>query len=339
MDSSVKQRLKRILKHILPQPVVSLGKSLLKGSRRIQNVESGSQRISPFTTIIEVYQGSLWSESTARLCLFAGFQSDGSIPDETIHHIQELRSCGFEVIYTATSPFFKEESLRKAAQLCKAVIHRQNIGHDFASWKAGLDYARSKGIEFDRLILTNDSIFGPFFPLAPVVTRLEKLEADLCGLNDSTERAPHLQSFFLYFKQPALNSQAFNEFWNGVECLTDKDLIIDRYEIGLSTALSAKGLSLAALYPYDTVIAAARKMGDAFQYRELLGQQPLNTSLFCWDLLIKVFGYPYLKTELLRLNRLQSRTIQNWPELVGNAFPDLVLAVKERESKWKQQNL
>lgn len=338
MRNLARKRLKQILKVVLPKPVIKLGKRMLGQPNVNRNSGIAGPRIEPASTTIRVYDQGTQSERNGRLCLFAGFQSDGSIPAETLHHIRELRSCGFEVIYIATSPFFQDESLRKASQLCKAVIHRQNIGHDFASWKAGLDYARSKGFQITRLILTNDSIFGPFSPLAPVLGRMEQLDGDLCGLNDSIERAPHIQSFFLYFKQSALNSEAFREFWNGVECLTDKDLIIDRYEIGLSTALRAKGLSLAALYPYDTVIAAAKRMGSAFQYHQLLNEQPLNTTLFCWDLLIQEFGYPYLKTELLRLNRLKSQSIESWPSLVGNAFPDLVLAVKERENSWKQQN-
>jgi hypothetical protein len=41
--------------------------------------------------------------------------------------------------------------------------------------------------------------------------------------------------------------------------------------------------------------------------------------LFFWERLIEKFGYPFLKTEILKINRFHSPNAQHWREIVAAA--------------------
>ena len=261
-----------------------------------------------------------------KICLFAHFDPQGRIDPYVRHYLRALADLGFDIVLVSAAPSLHQADLEAARPLCRSVIRRENAGFDFGSWKAATE-ALPDVWDYDRVLLANDSVFGPFSELEPVLGRMESAPELVCGLNDSHEIAHHLQSFFLYFKRPVFAHPAFRGYWEELRPSEDKDFVIVNYEVGLSRRLAEHGVAWRAAFPYDEVRRRAEAMGPRFQYQAELAS-PLNATLFMWDILLADFGYPFIKTEVLKTNRFASRAVASWQRLLP---PSAAAAVADVE--------
>ena len=134
----------------------------------------------------------------------------------------------------------------------------RNHGFDFGMWhrylKLKVSNPAASGAQesmgnLDRLLVLNDSIvyfqnnFEKFFAEA------EKSSADVVSLTSNNEICPHLQSFFLYMKQPALGAFFMHLF----ETPEQEDFMstVRRMEIGLSEKFMEAEVRMEALYPTE----------------------------------------------------------------------------------------
>src|SRR5438045_8800342 len=87
---------------------------------------------------------------------------------------------------------------------------------------------------YKEVLMANDSVFGPLYDLGPIISTMNK-RFDIWGMTDSYEINYHLQSYFLYFNEPAIKSETWLDFWQRMDFtgLSNWDIIV-KYEIGLS---------------------------------------------------------------------------------------------------------
>jgi hypothetical protein len=275
----------------------------------------------------------LWDGTPARadrsLCFFAHWDPDGELDDYVLHSIEAWRAVGFDVVLISTSAELTPQAIERARACCSHVIWRQNVGLDFASWKAGFDRVVPVRGEPVRMVLTNDSVFGPFKPLGPLVEKANPHA--LTGLTDSFEHGHHLQSYCLLLGEPLLASRAFRTFWKGIRLLSDKDTIIQWYELGFSRSMRSGGQPVTPLFAFKDVVEKARR-NSSFQFAQIPNRW-LNPTLHLWDVLIEDFDFPFLKTELLKRNRIASPRLQRWSELVPPAQRELVTAIERHVAR------
>lgn len=166
------------------------------------------------------------------------------------------------------------------------VITRPNEGYDFFSYKRGIE-ALGALAAIDSLTVLNNS----FVCLDPArLTRRffarSRAQIDVLGLTANFEGAPHLQSYWVSFEsRRALDSPAFARWWSEMQPVSDRDLVIARYELGMSQALKAAGLTLASAFT-----APGAQPGVAHR----------NPTHIFWESLMEEFAI--LKLELLRAN-------------------------------------
>ena len=280
--------------------------------RRLESVDLNS-------TILSRHPADLPARQSKKLCLFAHYDPSGKIANYVMDHCAALKSNGYDIILISTSPSLENSEIERGSQLIRRIIHRRNAGYDFVSWRIGMT-STDDFSQYDELLLTNDSIFGPFSDLSNIFAKIEASSYLVSGLTDNWEKCYHLQSFFIHFKKPAIHSDTFKRFWDNVRMRADKETIIISYEVGLSQAFIRDGYSLNALFPFHEVRDKCIAMGDKFQYRDRILRQPVNSTIFMWDILLKDFGFPYIKTELLKINRFQSMTIPQWRNLIPEDF-------------------
>jgi lipopolysaccharide biosynthesis protein len=279
------------------------------------------------TTLSDV-PGLAPGQGCGRLCLFAHFDPQGTVDPYVQCHLASLRAAGFDVVFVTTSPEFGRAASEDAARHTVRVVHRQNVGLDFGSWKAGLGDSGPVGVR--QVVLANDSVYGPFRGIERELSTMGR-RFDLWGFTSSVERGFHVQSYFLVFEEPALAYLA--TFLEQVEYHTDKQSIIDLYEVGASSGARRAGLRVGAVVHPDALRRALEARG------RLPNSAPyaLNPSLFAWDVLIEEFGFPFLKTQLLRRDRFAALAVERWPQLVGRLGggydPDLVARHLERLAK------
>jgi Lipopolysaccharide biosynthesis protein len=233
-----------------------------------------------------------------RLALYAHYSTIGGLARYVDFYLRKLRELGFDICFISNSPIPPQRE-QDIHEMCERVIQRENFGYDFAMWQRAIfDYDLSK---YDELLLTNSSIVGPFNKLDQLWQYPAAKESDFWGLTDNDELGSHLQSYFLVFRRPALEHPCFLEFWRSVLPFKDKQIVIQSYEIGLTSWLEQHGLKWKAIFPQEEIQAmllerrsAARRLVHQIRPREL----PKNTSMRLADLLLER-GMPFLKTKLL----------------------------------------
>jgi len=219
------------------------------------------------------------------VCLFAHFDQDDKIDDYVLWYLRNISDLNFSIVFISAARLSSSDVERLGAYCCDVIL-RENGGLDFGSWSAG--FAKHGSAIDGRLLLANDSVYGPIGSLAAAVGRLTRERADYYGLVESVEVAPHLQSWFLLFEPWVVKNEEFAAILAQPFSSMTRRQIVRNGEVGLSRRLGKAGFRYEALHRYDDTGLPRRY--DA------------NHMLVLWRELLLAEGIPFLKIELLRDN-------------------------------------
>ena len=186
-----------------------------------------------------------------RTAVFATFSTDGRIPERDLFYLRALREVCDNIVVSVSSPLFPGEE-SKLAGVASALLCRCHGGYDFGSWRNGMRFARGQGwLEPDacrELVFANGSCYAPLRPFSGMFRAMDRRRADFWGItfNAQRTREPHLQSFFLVFRRPVLDSGALDDFFNERPSRATRDEAIDLFELQLTAHLRRRGLVPAA---------------------------------------------------------------------------------------------
>jgi hypothetical protein len=252
--------------------------------------------------------------SARRVCFFAHYHPHGLVADHVLYYLGKLADAGFSVVVLSTATLVETEKSKLEAA-SKVLVMRENHGLDFGGWIEAVAHYFPLTAEF--LLLANDSVYGPLSDLGDFIERLTSIPADFYGVIESYEISRHFQSWFLLLRPSAYRSSAFRDLMSKpIGPTLSKRNIIDKYEIGFSNCLEAEGLSGHAAWSaaYSGRIARER------------GYNPMH---MLWRRMIKNYGIPFLKIELLRDNPLHVADFDRWEELVRVCSPELLSSIRE----------
>jgi len=246
------------------------------------------------------------------VCLFSSFSFTGIVEEYVYFYLNQLRRAGFSIMFISTSEL-SASCVERLSLHCFMIIERENKCPDFGSWKIGLSLLDwGKGL--DAVLLVNDSVFGPFHDLGPIITTM-KAKYDVWGMTKNLEQDLHIQSYFIYFNRTVLTNDVFSGFWKNINLDATKKEVIDQYEVGLSKLLRKNNFKLGAYVEIDTLNQQAPHV--------YIGTNP---SLVFWKTLIAKYAFPFLKRELL-IKPYISRTywiynlyihLGGWKKLIEN---------------------
>lgn len=326
----------RPLKFAVLRLVNAIGR--LSGSRsQVRSVSSGEGDLS----------------AARRVAVFVHFEQKGLVFEYVIAHLKGLRAAGYEVVFVSSSPKLPEQQKQKVLPYCALVLHRRNRGYDFGSYRDAILHLGNLN-RLDSLILCNDSVYGPFQDLAPLLNRCDPEVADIWGLTDSWDKSFHLQSYFLLFHKAALRNKAFEKRWHRYVHIDDKEWVVLKHEVGLTRDMIEAGLRCRAVWRYSDMIDAfvddleenpqLLESSSILPYhREILvnmlnyahNSVPMNINHFFWDRLL-LDGYPYLKRDLLTANPMRLPKTYRWRSLlktVSEYDPELIVGHMEATLK------
>jgi lipopolysaccharide biosynthesis protein len=161
------------------------------------------------------------------------------------------------------------------------VLRRANARYDFGSW-ASVMAAVPEVLDSPTVLLTNDSLVGPFSSMRHVLDSAAGSHADVWGAIRSEQFQPHLQSYMIAFRGGILREPTLRRFWSRLPDVTDKLEIVRRYELGLSTLFWTEG--------YST---------EAFIEGREFARWWENPTIMHWNALLDL-GFPFVKRQLLR---------------------------------------
>ena len=272
--------------------------------------------------------------------VFVHFDPDGALAESTRTFLRSLAEAGLPVAFVTNSGRLTEAARGFLTTHCAAILIRRNIGYDFGAWRDALDTLGVPRAETRAIYMMNDSMFGPFADLRPLLSAIDFSQADLWGATESWQHRYHLQSFFLACGPRVIRSTAWKRFWRSVRPIPCKDWVIRHCEIGFTRALTRAEIRTKALYPLArlldpaeearlaSVVAADKAAGGqddrlrrAAEHAERIlralrrERVGLNPSVDLWRQLLRA-GYPFLKRELLMRNPSHVPDVGDWEEEV-----------------------
>ncbi|GBQ30533.1 hypothetical protein HLH34_15695 [Gluconacetobacter azotocaptans] len=239
---------------------------------------------------------------TRIVCLFAQYDPAGRLAPHVRHYLTELAACGMTIHLALSGTATTDaETARFCARHGIAAHPRPNDGLDFGAWQDLLAAGCAEGA--DRIVLANDSVFGPLRPLAPILRAMMDRPADVWGLVESHSVAWHLQSWFLCFTAQALDHPAIRRVLAQPFALMSKPEIVLHGEVGLGLAIRSVGLRAVAAWP-------DRRTG----LRRLVPTNPMHAD---WLSVARSDKVPFIKVELLRDNPSGIFWTGRWRALVA----------------------
>lgn len=252
-----------------------------------------------------------------RAVVFAHYDKDSIIDDYVIYYLKELKKISDTIVFVSCCNLADKE-IEKLNGIASHVITQIHDEYDFGSYKRGFLYLQDKLNEFDELIFANDSCYGPLYPLEKVFSKMENENSDFWGITKNNfgykknlkhffVKRPHVQSYFIVFKQKIFMQDFFADFMQSIKHLQTKKEIISKYEIGLTELLKEKG------FKFKTFINAYENIN--------------NITILKWRQIIEKYQMPFIKCSLPRLVNRNSTTVEGWEKIVkqaGNYPIDLI---------------
>jgi hypothetical protein len=279
-----------------------------------------------------------------KVALFVHFDAAGRVAPAARDFIASLAEAGLDVVFVTNSEHILDEARAFLERHCAAILIRRNIGYDFGAWRDALDTLGLPRAETRSIFLVNDSVYGPFADLKPLLAAIDFERADLWGATESWQHRYHLQSFFLGCGETVIRGRAWRSFWRSVRPVPCKDWVIRHCEIGFTSAMARGGARCAAIFPSASLLDEreierleriideddiwrgqdSRLRAEAIHARHILrctrrSRNMLNPSVDLWRQLIQA-GYPFLKRELLLRNPTRVADVFAWEEVVSESL-------------------
>jgi hypothetical protein len=285
---------------------------------------------------------------TRRLAILAHFNALGELAPHVRRQLDMLAKSFDRVIVSSTSGFTPTARAEVTARA--ELVERSNLGQDFGSWHEVLE-THALGRDYDELLITNDSYVSATDDLEPVIAEMGRRPVEAWGLTKTWRHAEHIQSYFVFFSQPVLRSQAFTRFWSDFRPARDRTSAIMTQEIGLSRTLREAGFALGSYF--EPTVAERRLanrrgvhwlirrrrafpsrfhgFGDHFRIRH--ANDPMESNNLNWatdfaDFVFDRARYPVVKFDTLRYDPhwLGSERLLS---LCEDTFPEAFAGVRE----------
>jgi hypothetical protein len=215
-----------------------------------------------------------------RVAVMASYAPTPRVTRSVEEFITQLADAGYQVLLVRASEDPSPLKWHASPPPPAIVLRRPNIGYDFGSWAAVLN-TLPKLRRAGRVLLVNDSLVGPFGPIAPLLEHFESSMADAWGAVTNPQVMSHLQSFFLGFHGGILDDPPLREFWRSIRPQVERMDYVMKYELGLNRALWSESYATQSANPYGS-----------------LGLPKVNPTLDQWQELL-VRGFPFVKRALL----------------------------------------
>lgn len=180
-----------------------------------------------------------------RLFLFAGYDKDGVIDITLMHYLRSLSALGDIILVMDNDLSASEKNKLKAVPNLLYASASPHGEYDFGSYKRAYNWAHKKKIlsKYDWVYLVNDSVYGPLSDISGILNDLESRGVDLTGMIDFINMPTPLQvqSWFVGLSRRVATADFLCDFMNSVCAQGTKQLVVLKYEVGLSQIILQHG--------------------------------------------------------------------------------------------------
>lgn len=259
-----------------------------------------------------------------RCLVYAHWDPDGVVDPHIIYSLRQYREAVDHIVFVSTNYEIQNPSLDA---LVDRLIVRENIGFDFESWRIAL--TQLEITEWDQLIFTNSSIYGPVWPIQKALRHSEAYDAGLWGMTISRQHSVHLQSYFMAMTREFLTSELGSGLWRGVVPFRAKLAAIEAYELVWMQTCTGAGVQVNAIFDarhfpsvrlseqLANVIRWPLRLEQTRRYRRAARDSSSNPTHLHWKTLLEC-GVPFVKVDLFTSNPYGIRLSRVFRWLEGN---------------------
>ena len=119
---------------------------------------------------------------TKRFSMYCFYDKDGIVGEYVFYYLKALKEVS-EFLYVIVNGCINENDRTKLLTIANRVDIRENYGYDAYAYKHALNECKNILPEYDELILSNNSFYGPLYPLTNMFECMEN--RDKRSSNDS----------------------------------------------------------------------------------------------------------------------------------------------------------
>ncbi|MDL9980314.1 rhamnan synthesis F family protein [Microbacterium sp. ASV49] len=168
-------------------------------------------------------QPAPFPEHGRRLIIYVVYDRRGEVEEYIPFALNGLRAHAAHIMVVVNGTL-SDAGRELLTPLADDILVRENVGYDIWAHKAGLDRLGDRVAEFDEVVLTNDTWFGPVRPFGPVLERMDVLPLHFWGLTDHAREEVnpftgrgdlpyHLQSFWIAARREMVQSDEWKRYW------------------------------------------------------------------------------------------------------------------------------
>ncbi len=198
---------------------------------------------------------------TKRISMYCFYDKNGIVGEYVFYYLKALKEVS-EFLYVIVNGCINENDHAKLLAIANRVDIRENYGYDAYAYKHALNECNNILPEYDELIFSNNSFYGPLYPLINMFKCMETKgtsssnasNIDFWGvtihpridfkINDK-QRLPyineHIQSYFVVFKRQVFLSNTFSNFFQNLPSIDNFLDAVVLFELELTRILSEEG--------------------------------------------------------------------------------------------------
>ncbi len=152
-----------------------------------------------------------------------------------------------------------DSSYNRLEAIADDILVRPNEGYDVTAYKTGiLKPGFEKLAGFDEVIICNDTLYGPLYPLNEMFEKMNSTDVDFWGLTNfhgvgfdpfgTVEYGylpKHIQSFFMVFRKSLVESSEFQNFWSKFPVVNGYEQAIGLFEASFTKRFEDYGFKWA----------------------------------------------------------------------------------------------
>ncbi|MGX5770694.1 rhamnan synthesis F family protein [Microbacterium trichothecenolyticum] len=186
-----------------------------------------------------------------RLVVYVVWDRRGEVEDYVPFALAGLREHAARVLVVVNGSL-SDAGRAKLEPVSDEILVRENRGYDIWAHKEALDHVGAGIAEFDEVLLTNDTWFGPVRPYTPVFERLGERACHFWGMTDHAREEPnpftgegvlhyHLQSFWIAVRREMFLSEAWASYWRDLPEMPDYFDAVLKHEAVFTEHFASRG--------------------------------------------------------------------------------------------------
>lgn len=150
----------------------------------------------------------------SRLGIFSFYDPEGVVDSYIEHLLTELTSVVDKLIITVNGRI-DETGLVIFRQYTDTIVIRENKGFDSGAYADVIVNMLGEDLkEWDEVVLSNDTFWGPFIPLRSVFEKMDLKNVDFWGFNYNVQRiCTYIEDYFVVFRKNIICSGDLLEFF------------------------------------------------------------------------------------------------------------------------------